>query len=69
VPSSTDARIEELCARIRALCREPFTAHGEAELRRLARELRLAINEHVQAARGSLKVKKSAIIARDPAER
>jgi hypothetical protein len=69
VPSSTDARIEELCAKIRALCRQPFTPQGEAELRRLARELRLAINEHVQAARGSLKVKKSAIIARDPAER
>jgi len=66
VPSSTDARIEELCARIRVLCCDSFTAETERELKTLARDLKLAIREHVRAARSSLSTKKSAIMARDP---
>jgi hypothetical protein len=66
MPSSTDARIEELCARIRLLCSGTLTPEVEAELRTLARHLRLAIRDHVHAAKSSLGAKKSAIIERDP---
>lgn len=65
VPSTTDAGIEELCARVRALCGGPFTPQTEAELRGLARRLRLAIRQHVQMAKSSLSVKKAAIAQRD----
>ena len=65
VPSTTDAGIEELCARVRALCGGPFTPQTEAELRGLARKLRLAIRQHVQMAKSSLSVKKAAIAQRD----
>jgi hypothetical protein len=66
MPTSTDVRIEELCAEIRLLCSGPITPPVETELRKLAVELRDAINEHVQTAKSSLSVKNSAIIARDP---
>ena len=66
VPSSTDLRIEELCARIRVLCNKPFSPEAEAELRKLARQLRVAIRQHVRMAKANLGAKKSAIIQRDP---
>jgi hypothetical protein len=66
MPSSTDARIEELCERIRLLCSGTLTPTVEAELRMLARHLRLAIKDHVRSARSSLVAKKSAMIKRDP---
>jgi hypothetical protein len=66
MPTSTDVRIEELCARIRFLCSGPLAPAVETKLRKLAVELRDAINEHVQIARSSLGAKNSAIIARDP---
>jgi hypothetical protein len=65
MPSSTDARIEELRARIRQLCSGTLTPAVEAELRTLARHLRFAIKDHVRAARSSLDAKKSAMIKRD----
>jgi hypothetical protein len=68
VPTSSDARIEELCARIRTLCCGRFSPETEAELRKLARELRITINEHVQMAKSSLSKKKDAIVKRDPDE-
>jgi hypothetical protein len=67
MPSSTDPRIEELCARIRLLCSGTLTPTIEAELRLLAKHLRFAIKDHVRAAKSSLAAKKSAMIARDPA--
>jgi hypothetical protein len=36
------------------------------ELRELARELRVAIEHHVESARSSLTTKKAAIVQRDP---
>jgi len=65
VPRSTEGRIDELCARIRELCGEPFSEEGEEELRRLARHLRTAIQQHVRMAKSSLGTKKSAIVDRD----
>jgi hypothetical protein len=66
VPSSTDPKIEELCSRIRALCRGPFSEETELELRKLARELRVAVAQHLEMAKSSLSTKKSAIAERDP---
>ena len=66
MPSSTDARIEELTAAIRTLCCGPFTPEAEADLRNLARDLRTAIRQHVRMAKSSLITKKAAIIERDP---
>ena len=65
MPKVTDARIEELCAPIRVLCRGPFSPQAELELRKLARKLRVAIGQHVSLARSSLTAKKSAIALRD----
>jgi hypothetical protein len=69
VPSSTDPRIEDLCASIRALCAGPYSLKAEEELRKLAKELQAAINEHVQLAKSSLNTKKTAINQRDPEEK
>ena len=69
VPTSTDNRIEGLCDEIRALCGEPFSSQTEAQLRKLARELRMAIRQHVDMAKSSLTVKKTAIAERDPDEK
>jgi hypothetical protein len=66
VPASTEPRIEEFCAKIRDLCRTPHTPQGEAELRKLAQELRVAIKHHVRMAKSSLSAKQSAINKRDP---
>jgi hypothetical protein len=66
VPSSTDARIEILCERIRSLCGSPLTPASEDEIRRLAQELRGAIDQHVRLAKSSLITKQAAITARDP---
>jgi hypothetical protein len=66
VPTSTDAEIEEIVAAVRSLCDGPFSPETETELRRLARELRVAIRQHVRMAKSSLSAKKSAIIRRDP---
>ena len=66
VPSSTDARIDGICTRIRELCRGSLSPGDEAEIRRLAMELRVVINEHVRLAKSSLGAKQSAITARDP---
>jgi hypothetical protein len=68
VPSSSDSRIEDLCSRIKVLCREPFSRSSEAELRGLARQLRLAISQHVATAKSSLSAKKAAIVQRDPGD-
>jgi hypothetical protein len=67
VPSSTDAQIEQITAAIRNLCAGPFSSEAEADLRKLARELRIAIRKHVRMAKGSLGTKKAAIVRRDPA--
>lgn len=69
MPSSTDPRIEELCARIRQLCSGTVTPEVEAELKALARHLRLAIKDHVHAAKSSLSAKKSVMFSRDPDNR
>jgi hypothetical protein len=69
MPSSSERRIEELCNRIRDFCRGPFSPESEAELRRLARQLRVAVGEHVESAKSSLRVKKKAIIERDPEQK
>jgi len=66
MPTTTDARIEELCDRIRLLCSGALTLAVETELRSLARELRHAIKDHVKTAKSSLSTKNSAIMARDP---
>jgi hypothetical protein len=66
VPTATDSDIEELCGRIRLLCSGLLTSDVEAELRGLARELRLAIQHHVWMAKSSLATKQAAIAARDP---
>jgi hypothetical protein len=66
VPTSTDARIDAICSRIRELCRGPLSPEDEVEIRRLAIELRAVINEHVRLAKSSLGAKQSAITARDP---
>jgi hypothetical protein len=65
VPPSTETQIEELCSHIRILCGQPFTPESEAELRRLAKELRGAIRKHVRMAKSSLGVKGAAIAQRD----
>ena len=69
MPSSTDARIEALCERIRALCHRPITRGSEEEIRSLAYELRTTIDEHVRLAKSSLNTKHAAIIARDQERR
>jgi hypothetical protein len=66
VPSSTDARIEILCERIRSLCGSSLTPESEDEIRRVAQELRSAIDQHVSLAKSSLSTKQAAISARDP---
>jgi hypothetical protein len=66
VPPTTDARIEEIIAEIRALCVRLFSPEAEAELRKLARELRLVIRQHVGMAKSSLGAKKAAIDQHDP---
>jgi hypothetical protein len=66
VPSSTDARIEEITTKIRRLCAGPFSPEAETELRKLARELRVAIKQHVQMAKSSLGTKGAAINELDP---
>jgi hypothetical protein len=69
MPPFSEARIEELCARIRDICSRPLSPENEAELRKLARELRIAIHHHVRQAKSSLAAKGSAIVARDPDEK
>ena len=66
VPSSTETKIEELCDTIRKLCGCPHTRENEAELRKLARDLRAAITEHARMAKASLRTKRTAITRRDP---
>jgi len=66
VPSTTDARIEEIITNIRRLCSGSFSPQSEAEMRKLARELRLAIKQHVRMAKSSLAVKGAAINEHDP---
>jgi hypothetical protein len=66
VPSSTDARIERLIAKIRKLCNQPFSPEAESELRNLAAQLRNAIKLHVRMAKSSLAAKNAAITRRDP---
>jgi hypothetical protein len=68
VASSSDSRIEELCLRIKVLCGEPFSRSSEMELRKLARQLRVAISQHVATAKSSLSAKKAAIVRRDPGD-
>jgi hypothetical protein len=66
MPSSTDARIESIIAKIRDLCTAPFSPQTEAELRKLAFELRTAINQHVAMAKSSLGTKGAFIKQHDP---
>jgi hypothetical protein len=65
VPSSSEASIQELCARIRVLCVGPYSEETEEELRKLAGELRIAIKQHLDMAKSSLSIKKTAIDERD----
>jgi hypothetical protein len=65
MPTQTETTIEELCARIRALCTRAHSPETEAELRKLAHDLRVAINKHVRIAKSSLMTQKSAISRRD----
>lgn len=65
MPSPTDAQIERITAAIRDLCRGPMIAEAEAELRKLAEELRIAISRHTGLAKSSLQAKKAAILDRD----
>jgi hypothetical protein len=66
VPSSTDERIEDIIAKIRKLCGAPLSPGTESELRKLARELRVAIQQHVRMAVSSLGAKKVVIDQHDP---
>lgn len=66
MPPSTDARIEVLCEKIRALCRGPLGPDDEANLRKLAEELRLVIKDHVRLAKSSLIAKHAAINTHHP---
>jgi hypothetical protein len=68
MPSSTDAGIEAIIGRIRSLCAGPFSPEAETELRKLARELRIAIEQHVKMARISLGTKAATIHKYDPGE-
>ena len=68
MPSETESQIEELCARIRSLCSKPHTPQAESELRSLAKELRVAIEQHMKMAKSSLLAKKATIIKRDEGE-
>jgi hypothetical protein len=68
MPSSTDAGIEAIIGRIRSLCEGPFSPEAETELRKLARELRVAIEQHVKMARISLGTKAATIHKYDPGE-
>jgi hypothetical protein len=54
VPSSTDAEIEKI--------------EAEADLRKLARQLRLAIRQHVRMAKTSLNARKLALFKDDLAK-
>lgn len=65
MPASTDAKIEELCARIRNLCRGRYAPDVESQLRTLAQELRVTIEQHLQMAKRSLSTKQLVIIHRE----
>jgi hypothetical protein len=66
MPSSTDAQIEAIIAKIRSLCARPFSEEAEAELRKLALELRTIIAQHVEMAKSSLGTIGAAINEHDP---
>jgi hypothetical protein len=66
VPRSTDAQIDEIVEAIRRLCGQPFSSEAEADLRKLARELRVAIRNHVRMAKTSLEARRAVIDERDP---
>lgn len=66
MPASTDAQIEEMIAKIRGLCKREFSPEAEAELRKLARELRTVIKQHVRMAKSSLRTKGAVIVDHDP---
>jgi hypothetical protein len=66
VPSDTDEQIQEIIAKIRKLCGAAFSDDGEDELRKLAKELRAAIKQHVRMASSSLRTKKDVIDRHDP---
>jgi hypothetical protein len=67
MPSSTDAEIEAIIAKIRSLCARPFSVEAEGELRKLALELRTIIAQHVEMAKSSLGIIGAAINEHDPA--
>ena len=58
VPTSTDAKIKQLFG-------QAMAAKDEAELKRVAKELRAAITEHARIANRSLATEASMIAARD----
>jgi hypothetical protein len=66
MPSSTDAEIRAIIAKIRRLCAGPFSQEAEAELRELALELRILISQHVKMAKSSLGTIGAAINDHDP---
>jgi hypothetical protein len=66
MPSSTDAEIKATITKIRMLCAGPFSPEAEAELRKLALELRTLISQHVRMAKTSLGTIGAAINERDP---
>jgi len=58
VPPQTEARIVQLC-------RDVLSAETEAEVERIIRELREALQEHLRLAKASLKKQALAIAALD----
>jgi len=60
VPTSTDTKIMQLFGQAQ-------TAKNEAELKRVAKELRAAITEHVRVVKRSLAAEASMITPRDSA--
>jgi hypothetical protein len=66
MPSSTDAEIKAIIAKIRILCAGPFSPEAEAELRKLALDLRILISQHVKMAKSSLGTIGAAINEHDP---
>ncbi len=51
MPTSTGARNDDLCIRIRKLCAKQFESSEESELHELLKELQDAIKHHVQMAK------------------
>jgi hypothetical protein len=62
MPQHTEARIQQLCA-------EAIAAKSQSDANRIVRELRAAIQEHIQLAKSSLGSQASAIALFDDVSR